>query len=479
MLTCYSLSVPILNALCFFVVNQVHYFFGELKVCCCSISNFVRWRIDFSGAIAQNKRSGYLRICLVRVVNDTFDCNDFDPAASALERAAKKFRWVSQIEAPDAPGFFFFGGEVHASDFGHSGKKLPVASLSGKGLSKKEAFEGCVGEGIEHLSRLEWHSEALTRGTADTVSHGLEGRALSALLEQLGLDAEATQIEFDWIKALRLSDHSEVLVPADLCLRRAPERRVRELPSAISSGCAAGPTREAAMLAALLELVERDAAALWWKGARRVRAVSLETLAQAEVPALMDQLRIGSKGRVSWLLDITTELEVPCFAAVSFNAEGRGFASGLAAGLNPKDAIRRAVLELCQIELGHHIVEAKRQVRGDAALNDTDRRKLLRSQTIDAYRCDRLHPAGPPRVFVDQKPSDIAEDIEIVVRSLGKLGIEPVIVDLTRPFLKVPVVRALAPGLQPFPSKVTTARLAAEAARNHILESEGSAVPLF
>lgn len=405
--------------------------------------------------------------------------DDFAMAPNALERAAKKLRWVSQIEAPDAPGFCFFGGEVHASDFGHTEKNLPVASLSGKGLSKKEAFEGCVGEGIEHLSRLEWYNEALTRGTADMVAHGLGGRALSALLEQQGLDAEADQIEFDWIAALRLSDNSEVFVPADLCLRRVPGRLVRELPSAISSGCAAGPTHEAAIVAALLELIERDAAALWWKGGRRTRAVSLETLAQAEVTSLMDQLRAGSKGRTSWLLDITTELEIPCFAAVSFNAEGRGFASGLAAGLDPKDAIRRAVLELCQIELGHHIVDAKRQVRGNAALNEADRRKLLRSQTIDANRCDRLQPAGLPRDFVDQNLSEVAENIEFIVRALGRSGIEPIIVDLTRPFLGVPVVRALAPGLQPFPSKVTTARLAAEAARNHILESEGSIVPLF
>lgn len=446
---------------------------------CHSILNFGRRRIDFSGVIAQNKRNGYLRIFLVCAVNDTFDCNNFATATGALERAAENFRWVSQIEAPDAPGFFFFGGEVHASDFGHTGKGLPVASLSGKGLSKKEAFEGCVGEGIEHLSRLEWHSEALTQGAPDTVAHGLRDRALSALLEQLGLDAEAMQIELDWIKALRLSDNSEVFVPADLCLRRAPENFVRELPSAISSGCAAGPTRKAAIVAALLELIERDAAALWWKGGRRTRAVSLETLAQAEVASLMDQLRVGSKGRSSWVLDITTELEVPCFAAVSFNAEGRGFASGLAAGLDPKAAIRRAVLELCQIELGHHIVDAKRQVRGDAALNDADRRKLLRSQMIDACHCDRLHPAGSPRDFSGHRPSDAARDIEIIVSALGKSGIEPVIVDLTRPFLGVPVVRALAPGLQPFPSEVTTARLAAEAARTHILESEGSIVPLF
>ncbi len=396
-----------------------------------------------------------------------------------MEKAATKFRWISQIEAPDAPGFVFFGGEVHANDFGHPEADWPVASLSGKGLNKKEAFEGCVGEGIEHLSRLEWHSEDLAQGAPDTVTHGHDTPVLSTLLELLGADPEEVPVELDWMHATRLSDGEAVLVPADLCLRRAPGARARALPSAISSGCAAGPTNEAATVAALLELVERDAAALWWDGGRRARAVSLETSAQADAPALISQLRAGSENRMSGLLDITTELEIPCFAAVSCNADGRGFASGLAAGLDPWGAIRRAVLELCQIELGHHIVDAKRQVRGDAALNDADRRKLLRSQRIDAHRDDRLHPTGSPRMFLASEQSDPEAGIDLIVRRLHGLGIEPLVVDLTRSFLGVPVVRALAPGLQPFPSTITTARLAAEAARNHILKHEGSEIPLF
>ena len=62
----------------------------------------------------------------------------------------------------------------------------------------------------------------------------------------------------DWIRATRLADQSSVLVPADLCLRRPPSRQSLPVTAPLSIGCAAGPTFEAAVLHALLELIERE-----------------------------------------------------------------------------------------------------------------------------------------------------------------------------------------------------------------------------
>ena len=400
--------------------------------------------------------------------------HDLPGEEDALQRISRGFRWISQIEAPDAPGFCFFGGEVHAADFGHPQASLPVASLSGKGIAGHPAFEACVGEGIEHLSRLEWGDEGLTEGPSDEFLHGLDAPARDALWYLLRPERDTCDAPIAWMSAARLSDGAACLVPADLCLRRAHVTP----PSAISTGCAAGPTQEAATLAALLELVERDAAALWWRGGRAPRLLSLETLARADAAGFISQLRGDADNRASWLLDITSELDIPVIAAVSFDREGRGFASGLAARLDPAEAIRAALLELCQIELGHHIVDAKRQVRGDAALNDADRRKLRRSQTIDAQTCMQLQPVGPPSRHRDAGPVGAAAGIDRIVAKLQAVAVEPLVVDLTHPALGVPVVRALAPGLQPFPSTVTTARLGAEMKRNRIREDDGH-IPLF
>jgi len=389
-----------------------------------------------------------------------------DPGHMLIEQAearlpviAERFRWITRIVAPDAPGFVFFGGELSAADFGLTGYEQ-TASLSGKGQSASEAFAGCVGEGIEHLSRLEWENEPLVRGTFRTAEHGLDERSLLEIAQLCCFDPGRETPEVDWMQGCRLSDGSTLLVPASLCIRRR-DTKAGVLPSAISTGCAAGRSIEEATLAALLEVVERDAVALWWMGGRRGRAFDLGTLARTQAGELLECLRAGKNSRITWLLNLTSDIEIPCVAALSASIDGGGFACGTAARLDARQAVRAALLELCQSELGHHLVAAKRKVRGDEALNAVDRRKLDRARNLDPRSCDLLYPSGFPQAAVSasERPEP-ADGIRTVVKHLQRVGVEPLLVDLTRPGLGVPVARVVAPGLQPFPSSLTTDRLA-------------------
>ena len=79
------------------------------------------------------------------------------------------------------------------------------------------------------------------------------------------------------------------------------------------------------------------------------------------------------------MLDITTDIGVPCVAAVSCSANGFGFAFGLAARPTLKAAARSAILEMCQLELALAVVEAKRGESGQAALNKRDQGHLRRA----------------------------------------------------------------------------------------------------
>lgn len=382
------------------------------------------------------------------------------PESRQLRRLAEKFLWIKQIHAPDAPGLCFFGGEVRGADFGHCELNEPPVSVSGKGFTREQAFTGVVGEGGEYLSQLEWCSEDLVRGEPTAVAHQHDTEIMRVLFELLGIESGAPEPELDWMVGHRMADGSEVLIPADLCLRRVAGRGIGDPPSALSTGCAAGSSLSEATLRALLEVVERDAAALWWLGGRRGRPIGLDELDRADALPGLRALRGDATARPTWMLDITSDTRIPCVAAASVDRQGRGFASGLAARLNLGDAIRGAILELCQIELGHHLVEAKRQVRGDGALNDADRRNLERSETFDAAECSLLYPHGVPRCNRDPGPLTVEQAIREVSGRLLDLGAEPLIVDLTRPGLEVPVARVLVPGLQPFPSTITTARLA-------------------
>ena len=69
------------------------------------------------------------------------------------------------------------------------------------------------------------------------------------------------------------------------------------------------------MLQGLLELIERDAVALWWYNRLRRSGVDLEG---ADDPYVSDLVRhYGELQRELWVLDVTSDFGVPTFAAIS------------------------------------------------------------------------------------------------------------------------------------------------------------------
>lgn len=226
--------------------------------------------------------------------------------------------------------------------------------------------------------------------------------------------------------------------------------------SAPSVGVAAGPTYEWAASRAILELIERDAASLWWIGGRRGKVIPLDHPGIADVTMLFAKLRQQATRRVSWMLDITTGIGIPVVVALSCDQDGRRLSYGLAARLSVVQAARAAILELCQMELAILLAEIKRMEIGDDRLSLADQLHLQRGALIDANRCALLHPVGV------QHPGDITatgSELSVILTSLQVARIEVALVTLTRPEFGIPVVRAVAPELQLMPSGFMTERL--------------------
>jgi ribosomal protein S12 methylthiotransferase accessory factor len=377
-----------------------------------------------------------------------------------LLRAASSFARVFELAAPDAPGLVCFGAEFDPAlaDRMHAGN--PVVGVSGVGLSLQEAFQGCIGEGIEYLSQLQTAADALEPDPGDPAAGlGPQAREFFAAFAAHRLHGDA---KLSWHRAIRLSDGREALLPTDLCVRRPLDRQEVRPPFPLGTGSAAGKSWDAAALHGLLELIERDAASLWWLGGNRGRSIPSGDDAQIAARAVLTQLRQGGSARRSWLLDITTDIGVPCVAAVSCNPDGFGLAVGLAARPAVKAAARAAVLEMCQSELAHAVVEAKLRESGEVALNERDRAHRRRATSLNADRCLLLQPeqepARSPRLAIGT--TDPGTMLRLIVDRLAHLGIEAFGLDLTRPQFAVPVARVIAPGLQPLPSEIITPRLA-------------------
>lgn len=376
-----------------------------------------------------------------------------------LLKAASEFLRVFELAAPDAPGLVCFGAQFDPgiADPMHAGS--PAVGVSGVGLSPQEAFQSCIGEGVEYLSQLQTAEDVLAPSACRdrTAALGPRAKQFIAAFSAYEVRPEA---ELSWCRARRLNDGSEVLLPADLLLRRPPAQQQIRPPFPLSTGSAAGTSWDAAALHGMLELIERDAAGLWWRGGARGRSIPSSDEAQVTARALLSQLRQNNPARRSWLLDVTTDIGVPSVVAVSCKADGFGVAFGLAARPTLAAAARSAIREMCQIELAHEIAEAKCRERGEAALNERDRVHRRRATEINADRCLLLQPLPEAARHFAIGATAPADVLRLIVERLEQFGVESFGLDLTRSRFAVPAARIITVGMQLEPSEIVTPRLA-------------------
>ena len=388
-------------------------------------------------------------------------------ASPALAAVAGRLARTFLIRSPFAPAFCCIGAELPLDAQAAAANGASRVSVTGNGETARAALTACLGEAADLASQFEREGDVVAHGPAAGLPTAVAGGWLSVVGAASGGD-------LDWVAAIEAGSDRAVLLPADLCLRRLASQRAIEPVGALSSGAAAGPTRAAAALRALLELCERDAAAMWWLGGRLPRSLPQSSPAGARATALLARLRAGQAERRSILLDITTELGVPTFAAVSTDEDGRGLACGLAARLDPGEAVQAAILEMCQMEMSAPLAAAKRAERGEAGLNEADRRHLARA----SFAAGDLALLHPPEASRSSEPPDwVGGGLDGLLAHLKEQGIDVFLHDLTRPDIGVPVMRALAPHLQPFAATVITERLqrCRRAAGANLVEG----VPLF
>ena len=399
---------------------------------------------------------------LLRELDYAIGGGEPDPDArhrARLLQAASRFSRVFELAAADAPGLVCFGAQFDPAiaDPMHAGGA--EVGVSGVGFSPQEAFQSCIGEGIEYLSQLQTAEDVLILPASPGPEAVLGPRA-KEFVAAFSAHKLRPDAELSWCRARRLDDGGEVLLPADLCLRRPPAQQQVKPPFPLSTGSAAGVSWDAAALHGMLELIERDAASLWWRGGARGKSIPPSHEAQVTARALLSQLRQNNPARRSWLLDVTTDIGVPCVVALSCKADGFGVAFGMSARPTLAAAARSAIKEMCQIELACEIVEAKRREGGEAALNARDRVHRRRATEINADRCLLLQPLPDQArhlVIQANAPGDV---LRLIVERLEQFGIECFSLDLTRARFAVPAARVITAGLQIEPSEIVTPRLA-------------------
>lgn len=217
--------------------------------------------------------------------------------------------------------------------------------------------------------------------------------------------------------------------------------------NASTNGLASGNSLGEAVVHAICELIERDATTLWrlqGRARRGTTAVDPETIDDPDCRELLARFARAEIDVAIW--DVTSDLGVPCFQCLAIGRGARAADPEFGAGchLRPEVALSRALTEAAQARITF-ITGARDDLEPE--LYDEGIREQRR------VACRSLLEDGRPARDFRRAPAlatDTPEDdIEVLLDQLAGAGIaEVVMVDLTRPELKLPVARVVIPGLE-------------------------------
>jgi oxazoline/thiazoline synthase len=219
-----------------------------------------------------------------------------------------------------------------------------------------------------------------------------------------------------------------------------------------SNGCAAGNTLAEAIVQGFLELVERDAYAIWWYNQSQRRQVDLDQFDDSYIRDLRYQ--VAETGRRLWVLDVTSDLAIPSFVAIThWMDEGReNIEFGSGAHFDARIALLRALTELNQF------LSIGLMGGGKGDKSSLDGTTPLRLQD---------HPFLTPSDEPPIRPASVAkfggrdtrEQVNACVSLAKRAGLDFLVLDQTRPDVEVPVVRVIVPGLRHFYRRFAPGRL--------------------
>jgi ribosomal protein S12 methylthiotransferase accessory factor len=266
--------------------------------------------------------------------------------------------------------------------------------------------------------------------------------------------------EIEWSPAWSLTYGERRWIPTAYCYYGYSRKCNAWFARADSNGCAAGHSKEEAILQGFMELVERDAVALWWYNRLQKPAVDLSSFAEPYFRELQDYYK--TLHRDLWVLDITSDLNIPTFAAISCrnDKEVEDIIFGFGTHFDPQLAILRALTEVNQSLPAVFSVTPDK----DDAYLDHDPHALSWWKTATLDNQPYLSPAEtvPPKIQADYPQcwsDDFYTDVMTCVQIAKEKGLEMLVLNQTRPDTGLHVVKVIVPGLRHFWARFAPGRL--------------------
>lgn len=321
---------------------------------------------------------------------------------------------------------------------------------SGKGLTPLAARISAAMEAVERVCAEEVDESRLVRASLGDLRR-TGRRALDPAACALPYTSRwHPELEVDWIEGTSLPSGGAILVPLDLVISPAREGVCH---GAETNGLASGNTHTEAVLHALYELVEREAASqdtffAWYHDPAEADRDPGLIDSTALTDDCLTWAQICEQAGLQLILRVlTTDIAVAVIGATIVDRhfpgnEGHAITfGGLGADLDPSRAALRAITEAVQSHTGT-LLGARDSFEGMRRVPDRAAMLLRRLETMHAVPQVKL---ATPRPL----PSpDLLADVMAVLAELERVALGPCIaVSLTRELLGIPVVRVVVPGL--------------------------------
>ena len=208
---------------------------------------------------------------------------------------------------------------------------------SGKGLTEAQARTSALCEALERYSGVFRGDEQMILKTfIELGNEAIDPRSCMLFSEKQYQERDKwlarnsrfqvvpmhfqPQDRIHWTPVWSLSKNCPRYLPTSYLYYNYPSSPEKFYCWADSNGAAAGVTLEEAILQGLLELIERDAVSLWWYNRCRRLEVNLKLFDDGFISSM--KAFYESHSREFWVLEISSDLPIPVFVAISRRTHG-------------------------------------------------------------------------------------------------------------------------------------------------------------
>lgn len=367
------------------------------------------------------------------------------------------------IEPPDDPRvslpIIAKAAPPHVMEKDGSLHRLPAGW--GKGFTIAGAVLSAVGEAIERYSASMVDPEKIIWKRPDELDGDvMDPRDLGLYSEEQYDRADFPYVRFEpsithpWILGSWLKNRKPVWLPALFVLLSIELHREQLIAQGTSNGLAASSDKDDAALRAILELVERDAFMSTWLTSSPAQRIQLDDTLDPLLRTVLEGIEVlGATVEVYRLPASVIGTTVLCLA-LGDGDEYPGVTFGLGCDLDPRAALRQAVLELGQT--GPYLRRMMRSKVLTAAGDPSGVRQMFDHAAYyfpkeRATAFDRLRSDPTPVLLADLK-SVTRRSLPDCAAALDQAAVRMALVDVTSadvatgPFS---VMRAVSPDLQP------------------------------